>query len=686
MKNQNSYFFNNNFSLFVLVIFFTFPRLCLGNNGVNGSISVDTPPVKHWVIKQKHNDFSYNTLNDKMTAKQQDITGLISLTKRGPNELLSYWQPGAYRQTIKFNDKIIVDGYDVNDVSRVGSFRFNKMGDFVYIRSTKGPNAKVKLIYNKKTIKDWPRLTKVRVIYFKQQHIFISIFEESLQKTSFYKFTFDSNKNILDEGIFLGSIESCALLATRVINNGVLLQNYCNKSSGSDVQFLSFSSGNVSNVLASEFDDFISNSKLNPLKTKLIKKNITTLTISGSNNARQLFHAISGILLNNLGEPMSLASDEAGKQSWGQSYRTLTLAELFHKTGHSLFATLATNAMFSTLKQQNDSLGIKEVHNPPCAWASRIYSKDGKTPISFMVNQAMIANSLIYSCKRLGSNCSNELTEKVNNNAICLIEQYEPLFDQTRGLYRIPYGSNFRYDGLLAPWNWQLTWASVLNHVGRKHNDEKLIERSLGLAEKFVNSWEYTVGKQTRALWHYWTLDYYLGWNKEDKRSFYRPSQKPIRKMQKRYEDINHAGISLMGLYFMNYPFNHAEYYAVANTMTDLLNQGSILPRNMDGDGPHNPRWSMGAGWHAFATTEYHSLYSHKLPGSVSSNKHFTYALLPDLSKPFRLKLSLNNCASNDSRSVGSKKFKCQTAYKWAWSNINDFINDNPLFSVTEME
>ena len=625
----------------------------------------------NWIIENKTNGFSYNTLTKSMSSKGIHAPGLISVSKQGNIALKNYWQEGAYRSTMTFNEKVIVDGYDIYDVSRIGSFRFDRKGDFVYIRSTKGPKALVKLIYNDDVILTWPRLTKVKIVAFKPHKMIVSVYDEKTRSSSFFKYPRSPSGEIETSYQMIGQLKNCSILSAKPIKTGILLQTYCDAQRGSDIQLLEFSTHNLTQIMASQ-DDNILAFHLKDKKNKKHKNSIPILSLSGTTSALQLYHATTGSLMKMTGEPMSLASDEAGKQSWSQSYRTLSLAELYEKTQHNVFAKLASQAMQATLRQQNKFTDIKQPHNPDCAWASRIYSIDSKTPLSFMINQAMISNSLIKSCKKLATHCTAPLKRAIDQNASCLVNAYEYLFMKDEGLYRIPYGSKFRYDGIWAPWNWHLTWAGVLRHVASLQDNDELDQRALNIVEKFINTWEFTQEQTPRILWRYWPPLYYQGWSDQDKVSFNRPKQNPKNLAKQRYEDLNHAGISLLGLSYTNYHLSPEISQGLQNSMTNLLKVGTILPRDMNGDGPHNPRWALGAGWHQFATPALNQLYTHQLPGNVSSNKHLAYALLSDPKAKFELTLTLSYCALA----------QCETQQTWSWSSMNDFIASNPLFEV----
>ncbi len=647
-----------------LLVFFSFINVCFSYTHANNETD--------WIIKNKSNGFTYHTLTQSMESKGIHAKGLISVAKQGNFVLKNYWQEGAYRATMTFDEKVLVDGYDTLDVSRIGSFRFDKKGDFVYIRSTKGPKSLVKLIYNDNVILTWPRLTQVKIVAFKSQKMIISVYEEKSQTTSFLKYPRLPSGTIQTQPEKIGQLNGCSILSTKTIKMGILLQTYCDPQRGSDIQLLDFTSHTLQPVMSSNNDDIIAFH----LKDKKHKNNKPTLTpilsITGSPNALQLYHAINGSIIKMTGEPMSLASDEAGKQSWSQSYRTLTLAELYEKTQHNVFAKLATQAMQATIRQQNKFLDIKQPHNPSCAWASRIYSIDGKTPLSFMINQAMISNSLIKSCKKLSHQCNAQLKKAINENATCLVNSYEYLFMKEEGLYRIPYGSNFRYDGIWAPWNWHLTWAGVLKHVASENNDNALNRRALNIVEKFVDTWEVTQEKTPRILWHYWPPQYYQGWSSQDKVSLSRPKQNPKDLSKQRYEDLNHAGISLLGLWFTNYNLTAELSKKLQNTMSHLLSDGALLHRDMNGDGPHHPRWALASGWHQYSSPTLKKRYTHQLPGNTSNSKHLAYALLSNTKAKFNLTFTLSYC----------ELAHCKTQQTWSWSSVDDFLANNPLFEI----
>jgi len=640
-------------------------------------LSADTLSAKdldQWIITQKASGFSYDTESEKAKRRDLERKGLLSYSTSGENRFISYWSDGAYRPTVLYNGKTVVDGYNLNDVSRISSFRFNKSGSTAYVRTTKGPSSIVELIVNGYSVAHWPRLSQVKLLAFKDDTLIISHFQADNQTTEFWQYKLQKTIPASATGEKIGAVDGCAILASKVLKTGIALEVYCHRRTGSDVSFLDFKSGEVSTIIATDKDEILGYGL-----TKPAKGSIPVLSLDGTNSARQFYHASSGIFLSLLGEPMAYASDEGGKQSWSQSYRTRVLATLYRKAFHPVFATLARQAMHRTLGQQNGNLNISGRFNPTCAWASRIYSNDKKSPISFMINQAMISSSLIEACKQLGSECPFNLQKRILDNAACLVRENEIWFTPEKGLYRIPYNAPFRYDGVWAPWNWHMMWASVLHHVGLERKNPELIQRAHSLQNTFLASWEIGTSSDEEpgaALWRYWPQAYYDGWTKQDRISVSRQRQKRKDLDHERYEDLNHAGISLLGLSDLGFPPTPALSRSLSRQIDILLEHDPFLPRDMDGKGPRSPRWRLGAGWHMFATDTLRMAYTRKMPGNRSNGSHLAYAKLYDPAQPFQLTLSLLQCRDR----------KCSTTRTWNYDQASRFLEENPLFSIALKE
>ncbi len=624
-------------------------------------ISANVSANDGWTITQTGKQFTHNTATGLSSSKGVTREGLLSVSGPRNTQIVKYWDAGAFGSSIEINGVTAIDGHKLDDVSRLTGFRVDRQGIHAFIKSTKGPKATVELYVDGKLVTFWPRNSIVKLLSFKEDSAIVSVFSKEHQSTDFILLTNLTGHESNVDRKKLGTVENCAVLASKVLQHGIALQLFCDPKHGSDIALLDPMSGTVAPILRST-DDEIFGSSLGRQKDS-----VSVLSVSGSPNARRAFHAIYGALLTNLGEPMARASDGAGKQSWSQSYRTMTLAQLFLATQHPVFAELAANAMGSTLQQTNTHLGVSGKFNPSCGWASRIYSTDRRTPVSLLINQAMISGSLLESCDMLGDHCPKELKKKIRENARCLVQHFEPNFLPEEGLYRISYAAPFRYDGITAPWNWQLRWATVLDKVAKFDEDDRLRQRAHAIVEKFLSTWERA---ETGAVWRYWPPSFYAGWQTHEDRSVHRPQQKA--QSGGRYEDLNHAGISLMGLGSLPNALPPYDRQNVRTTLTRLLDNESWLARDMNGTGPRTPRWMPGAGWHHYSTKPMLRRYEKLMPGAFSSDQHLAYAALIDPAADFDLLLRLSYCGV----------IECEIIDIWRFTNMEDFLAHNPLFRI----
>lgn len=615
-------------------------------------------------IEQTGTGLSFDTLTERAAQNGVTMFGLNKAARKGDAVLRSYWEKGAFRPTITFDDKIVVDGKNIDDVSRISTFRFDRDGSYAYIRTTKGPTARVELIYNGAIALEWPRQTVVSILALRRDEVLLSVFDTSDQRTTFYRHA-RTRKTIASEGTALGSFVGCALLNARPKRRAILLRVYCDPDKGSDLLRLNLDTGRTETLRATAADEFIAPRHLSDTS------GVSIIAVSGSPSATTAFHAISGVLLSGLGEPVSLASDAAGTQSWTQSYRTLALATLFQKSGHAVFADLAQIAMRNTVSVRNRDLGIDGAFNPGAGWASRIYSTDRRSPVSLLVNQAMISGALLRACEVLDDRCPADLRSRIMKNASRLVDAYERDFDTATSLYRIQYGAPFRFDGIWAPWNWHLTWAVVLDRAGAALDRPALSARAEAIANAFMQSWTMT---PNGALWRYWAPAYYSGWQSADRVSMQRPAKKP-EPTPKRYEDVHHAGLSLMGLGAIRHGLSRDAFRGVQTTLDRLLDHGAILPRDLDGTGPQTPRWLPGAGWDSFATDKFRARYSKHVPGAASGHKLLAYANLFDPRAPFDLTLAVLDCDDDG----------CRPTRTWTFETLDAFLKDNPLFRISRV-
>lgn len=626
-----------------------------------GPPAVAEQEQQNFVITLNGKRTSFDTGTGLVTINGESRPGLVSAMKRQGGRLVRYWEEGAFRESVELNGELLIDGRDIKDVARVSGFKMTGEGSYIYLRSTKGPKSRVHLLQDGEVVLDWPRGHLVRVIAFGKRRLILSEFDQTEAITHFFQYQRDVMGRIQPEKHLIGSLEGCVVQSARSKTGGLVLQVYCDHKGGSDILFLDGKTGEISSILADAEDEILT-SRLLP-----IKGGLPVLKVEGNANGRRAFYATYGIFMSSLGEVMSLASDEAGRQSWGQSYRLRSLAMLSKKTKHPVFAALARRSIQQTLGQQNQYQKLSGPLNPSCGWASRIYSIDSKTPISLLVNQAMISTSLLSACVNLGERCPGRMRRRIMENARCLVAAYETRLDEIQGLYRIPYGAPFRFDGHVAPWNWQLAWAPILKAVGKGDGRPELVRRADALAAQFVESWEET---DKGALWRYWVPVHYAGWSREDRISVHRPEQK--KQAPRRYEDISHAGISLTGLAALDVVLPDGKKASLQASLDRVLGHGISIPRDLDGEGPSSARWLPGAGFDAYATSLMTEIYSRNLPGATSGDQLLAYARLIEEEQPVDLKLTFLSCRDRT----------CEAVKSWHMKSLEEIVSRNPLFSI----
>ena len=133
----------------------------------------------HWLITQTITGFTYDTQTGIASRHGVSRPGLISVAHNRENLMQSYWLPGAYRATVEYNGQKIIDGFDIQDVSRIRGFRFDREGSTVYLRSTKGPGALVELYQDGRPVLAWPRLSLITVLNYRKNGLHIAVYDKA---------------------------------------------------------------------------------------------------------------------------------------------------------------------------------------------------------------------------------------------------------------------------------------------------------------------------------------------------------------------------------------------------------------------------------------------------------------------------------------------------------------------------
>jgi len=554
--------------------------------------------------------------------------------------------------------RVFLDGqrldFSVNDtgMARIGSIRLARDGSTVHVRTWKSGTRNIELLQNNAVRMAWPAGTAVRPIRYDRRSLTLLVRKQhaNAELLRFYR---DDDGAINTVGKNLFTFEKCAPGTIRPIRGGFLVHLPCRNGEAA-LHFLDPKTGILSPVLKS--GTAVSFPPIR--KTGSLKKRIAVVSVEGSSSAINFYHAVTGLLLGQTGEPKSCASDAEGLQSWNQSYRLLALSELYRKTGEPVFAGLAAKSMENTLGAVNSAIGRTKGPNPECAWSSLIYSAKPNRPLSLLVNQAVIGNALSQGCSILGSQCGQARKQKIAALKQCLTESYEPDFDPGSGLYRIQKDAAFRFAGELAPWNWQISFAALI--AGTESPNVDYSSRAKRITEQFLSEFE---GTDDGALWRYWPHAYYTESGL---------SAEAISK--KRYEDTSHAGISLMSLVHFEAGRSSLVHTTVARRLDTIINAGPEPARDLDGRGPRSPRWFPAIGWAEFAGTSYAARFAQGAAGSRSAKALYTHARLFEPDAEFKLKIRIFACDN-----------ACVEWKREDYSSPSSFLFDNPMFQITSL-
>jgi hypothetical protein len=612
---------------------------------------------------------TFDTRTGMVSVKGLSMPGLVSVSIAADRQMLRFWEPGAGQQTVTVDGETLVDGRATSDVARFQSMRLSRDGSLVYLRSAKGPKSKVELIQDGEATHAWPRGSYVSLISFDEQQLVFSLQDPGSGALKFSTMLRDVSGRIDAASLRpAGRLEACSMLGAKALGEEIVLEVLCGGMRGADIARID-ASGEIRFQLQGGAHEMLVSGLDRKQDGKAAADEVSVLSVEGSEAARQLFHAVSASLLSDLGEPGSIASDDAGYLSWAQSYRVLALSELFARTGHPVFGEIANSAIADQFQRVNARRGLAGEHNPACGWASRIYSESGSTPISFMINQAMVLGGMIESCERLGAACEAENSQRIGEAAICLAQAHEPLFEEATQLYRVPYGVDFRYDGVWAPWNWQMRFTRVLEKAAQVSGNTAWSDRAGSLKARFLASWDEA---GDGALWRYWPAQYYAGWSEDARVSVSIPARK--REEKPRSEDVNHAGISLMAFGPRELPEELRN--SLSSRVDALMAQGEVLGTFLDGSGARSPRWYPAAGFEAAENPRLSSRYSRLMPGASTGPRHLAYARAYDPDAAFDLRLTLLRC--------GSKT--CRELRDWRFASAQEFLAGSPLFSIRELQ
>lgn len=572
------------------------------------------------------------------------------VSRAGPNTLVISKSPGDDTPLVSLNGEQQNIGMDTGAGARLGTIQASRDGALFWLRHWKTGDKQTEILQDGRIIRSWPAGSAVRLLRVTENELFLLVDERrtspQLQTISRHDLA-DSAK----PSSVLIDFEACLPTRLRLGKTHVWAQLACEDERGAGIFRIPLDTGTIGLPdIRSASSEFVSLPKSPERNGKL-----AVASVSGSEAALQFYFSVKGLLLAQAGETRACSSDAEGLQSWNQSYRLRSLATLYEKTGKQAFADLAVKSMKLTLAAQDGLQGRSGPNIPACGWSSKIYSSENGDRLSLMINQAVIANALTEGCKSLGQACPSKLQKQIGETASCLASSFEADFDKSIGLYRIREGLEFRFAGAVAPWNWQLSFASLLKGL----SDEAMQMRADTVVEKFLHEVAQT---PEGGLWRYWPETYYLEKGLD---------QSAIRKQ--RFEDTGHAGISLMGLADMEDVLDPPVVASFSERASFLLNFGPETPRDLDGNGPRSSKWFPAGGWARAAPRALTAAYAGQVPGASAADTLFAYASLFDPEADFDLTLDLHLCGET-----------CLPYQSLSYDSWQAFLRNNPFFTLRQ--
>ncbi|WP_420336129.1 hypothetical protein [Roseibium sp.] len=572
---------------------------------------------------------------------------LETVSRAGPHKLLVRRNPGDDVPTVTVNGIPQAWVAAASGQARMGALRLARDGSLAVLRTWKTGEKQTELLQDGQVVRSWRRDTSVKLLRYATDAVLL-LEKRAAGPWHLNRYRRKEDGRIVTEAQTLVEFGTCEPGRLRIAGNTLWAQLDCPKN-GKGIYKIDLRTGAVGKpLLASQQAEF---TKLPP--SFGLSDGQTVMDVSGTPAAVRFFYAASGLLLSQTGEVRACASDAEGLQSWNQSYRLRALTALYEKTGADVFARLALKSMRLTLAANDALHGRVDAKAPQCGWSSTIYGTNPGERLSLMINQAMIANALTQSCKALGGLCPQELAEKISSTNACLVRVYERDFDAGHGLYRINGDIDFRFAGKLAPWNWQVAFAGVLDASA----EPEMRQRAGNIVRIFLSEWGID---ENGGLWRYWPKGYYL-----------EKGLTPEQISEQRYEDTGHAGITLLTLSDFASGATDRILQAVRDRLDFVLAFGTETPRDLDGEGPRGARWFPASGWSLYASPVFRDIYAGPVPGQTSADTLYAYAQLFDASDPFQLTIDVYSCAD-----------ACNKERELSYASLQAFLTDNPFFRI----
>lgn len=586
-----------------------------------------------------------------VTRKGISAQCLESVSRTGSNTLVVAKTPGDDAPDVRVNGVLQDLTLGTGDgIARIGAIRLSRDGSLFHLRTFKTGDKQTELVEDGTPRLTFARGTAAKLLSVSKDDLTFQV-HRSGESARLVRFSRSDDGSVSDTPETLLDFGTCLPHRLRLKGDTAWARMTCEPARGSGIFRVDLANGTIGAPVLPELGaQFVSLPRgSGPEGAE------TFLTVDGTPAALHFFNAASGLLAAQTGEVRACSSDAEGLQSWNQSYRAMALASLFAKTREPVFANLARKSISLTLAAQDGKNGRETAQNPACGWSSRIYSANPDSRMSLMINQGMIANGLKRSCDALGMDCPPALKSEIDTTRMCLADFFEPHFDDDVGLYRIQPDIAFRFAGVVAPWNWQMAFATLLSDLP----NETLAQRGQAIAARFVSEWSQD---GNGALWRYWPLAYY-----HDR------GLSPDQIGKERFEDTGHAGISLMSLSDFPMALDGKQKDQIGKRLDYLLAEGLETPRDLDGRGPRSTRWFPSGGWAGFASQQFKDTFADPVPGAKSADTLLAYASLFDPGERFELTLTLHACTQT-----------CSVFERRRYSSIRAYLRGNPQFVLAQ--
>lgn len=587
-------------------------------------------------------------------VSRKNVSGqcLETVSNAGPFQLVVRRKTGDDVPEVTINGTRQEWVTETAGAARLGSVRLARDGSLVLLRTWKTGKKQIELLQDGQIVRQWDRGSSPKMLRFTEDAAVV-LENQRPQSWQLNHYPRRQGGRIAARPSTLVDFGSCQPGRLRISGDVLWAHLDCREGGRKGLYRIDLKTGEFGEpVVQSLTAGFATIAR-----SAVSAKGQPVAIVSGTPAALQFYYATSGLLLSQTGEVRACASDADGSQSWNQSYRLRSLASLFEHTGSEVFAALALKSMRLTLAGQDGRHDRAGPSNPECGWSSTIYGESPGDRLSLMINQAMIANALASSCRKLGAHCPHSLAHQIETANMCLARAFERDFDTSTGIYRISKEVDFRFAGKLAPWNWQIAFAAVLAELP----EETYRKRARRIVHLFLKEWQ---RDENGGLWRYWPREYYL-----------EKGLSPSKVADQRFEDTGHAGITLLTL--SDFPAGLATETKdlVGERLDYLLSFGNQTPRDLDGEGPVGHRWFPAGGWSHYPTDAFDRAYGAPVPGRFSADSLYAYAQLFDPSDEFQLVLDIHVCGET-----------CSLEYSRTYSSWSSFLGGNPFFRISDGE